>query len=75
MLGLSDFPTRLQCANESAMKAAFFAWRARERGEDVGAFTAEELKSCMENAAPGSPDLTGAFSALRLSSHSTYKRV
>lgn len=47
------------CANESAMKAAFFAYRARERGQDVGAFTKEELSSCMENQKPGSPDLCG----------------
>jgi len=31
-------------------------YRRRERGED-GEFSAEEMESCMRNAAPGSPDL------------------
>jgi 4-aminobutyrate aminotransferase/(S)-3-amino-2-methylpropionate transaminase len=43
-------------ANETAYKAAFMYYRRRERGED-GEFSAEEMESCMRNAAPGSPDL------------------
>ncbi|GAA5884589.1 hypothetical protein JCM6882_005309 [Rhodosporidiobolus microsporus] len=43
-------------ANEGALKAAFMAYRARERGEGAS-FTEEELKSCMDNASPGSPEL------------------
>ncbi|GAA5967256.1 hypothetical protein JCM11641_000491 [Rhodosporidiobolus odoratus] len=43
------------CANEGALKAAFMAYRARERGE--AGFSEEELKSCMKNESPGSPDL------------------
>ncbi|GAA5932625.1 hypothetical protein JCM1841_000315 [Sporobolomyces salmonicolor] len=46
------------CANEGALKAAFMAYRARERGEaKVDGFTQEEMSSCMKNASPGSPDL------------------
>ncbi|KAK4050167.1 4-aminobutyrate transaminase [Microbotryomycetes sp. JL201] len=45
------------CANEGALKAAFMAYRARERGEDQS-FTAEELSSCMKNQAPGAPELS-----------------
>ncbi|KDN50858.1 GATA_USTMA 4-AMINOBUTYRATE aminotransferase (GABA-AT) [Tilletiaria anomala UBC 951] len=44
------------CANENAFKAAFMAYTARQRGSDAE-FTPEELKSCMKNEAPGSPDL------------------
>ena len=44
------------CANETAYKAAFMYYKARERGSGV-AFSAEELSSCMKNQAPGSPDL------------------
>lgn len=52
------------CANENAFKAAFMAYRARERGETAGGkdgkvdFTQEEISSCMKNQAPGSPDLS-----------------
>lgn len=58
------------CANENAYKAAFIAYRARqrlERGESSadapdlplpGKFSAEDNASCMRNAAPGSPDLS-----------------
>jgi 4-aminobutyrate aminotransferase/(S)-3-amino-2-methylpropionate transaminase len=45
------------CANEGAMKAAFFTYRAKERGEGVQ-FSAEEMSSCMKNEAPGSPELS-----------------
>jgi len=45
------------CANEGALKAAFFAYRQRERGGGLTQFSAEELKSCMNNSQPGSPDL------------------
>lgn len=45
------------CANETAFKAVFMAYRARERGEDVN-FTPEELDSCMRNQKPGAPDLS-----------------
>ena len=65
--GLNNLFTQMcgSCANEGAMKAAFFAYRARERGENAS-FSPEELSSCMKNNAPGSPDLsvmsfTGAF--------------
>ncbi|GAA96828.1 uncharacterized protein L969DRAFT_87968 [Mixia osmundae IAM 14324] len=57
--GLSNLFTMMcgSCANEGAMKAAFIAYRARER-KDALAFTSEDLSSCMKNAAPGSPDLS-----------------
>lgn len=41
------------CAVEGAMKAAFLARRARERGSDVE-FTKEEIDSCMANQKVGS---------------------
>lgn len=44
-------------ANETAYKAAFFYRRARERGFKTP-FTADENATCMENATPGSPDLS-----------------
>ncbi|BGP46713.1 4-aminobutyrate transaminase [Rhodotorula kratochvilovae] len=45
-------------ANEGALKAAFMAYRARERREaGVEDFTSEEMSSCMNNASPGSPEL------------------
>lgn len=43
-------------ANETAYKAACMYYRRRERGEGAE-FTAEEMSSSMNNAAPGSPDL------------------
>lgn len=43
-------------ANELAFKAAFMLYRRRERGEGVE-WTEEEIASCLQNAAPGSPDL------------------
>ncbi|KAL2105686.1 hypothetical protein VUR80DRAFT_7924 [Thermomyces stellatus] len=43
-------------ANELAYKASFMLYRRKQRGEQVG-WTEEELRSCMDNAAPGSPDL------------------
>lgn len=44
------------CSNENALKAAFIRYMARQRG---GASpTAEDVASCMQNAAPGSPPLT-----------------
>ncbi|GAA6013661.1 hypothetical protein JCM8202_000767 [Rhodotorula sphaerocarpa] len=47
------------CANEGALKAAFMAYRARERGQagQMQDFTPDEINSCMKNASPGSPDL------------------
>lgn len=45
------------CANETAFKAVFMAYRARERGEGVS-FTPEELDTCMRNEKPGAPDLS-----------------
>lgn len=47
------------CANEGALKAAFMAYRARERGQEkVEGFTPDELSSCMKNQAPGAPTLS-----------------
>lgn len=47
------------CAVEGAMKAAFFAYRARERSaQGVTGFTDEEMSSCMKNQAPGCPELS-----------------
>lgn len=50
------------CANETAFKAAFMAYRHRQRkaeGSSAGGeFSPEELSSCMTNSAPGSPDLS-----------------
>jgi hypothetical protein len=47
------------CANESAFKAAFMAYRHRQREETHQIeFTAKEMSSCMNNQTPGSPDLT-----------------
>ncbi|GAA5903431.1 4-aminobutyrate transaminase [Sporobolomyces salmoneus] len=46
------------CANEGALKAAFMAYRARQRGEtQQEGFSAEEMSSCMKNSSPGTPDL------------------
>ena len=39
------------------MKAAFFAYQARQRGENAS-FSEEELSSCMKNEAPGAPELS-----------------
>lgn len=44
------------CANETAYKAAFIYYKARERGSEAD-FSAEELQTCLKNEAPGSPDL------------------
>lgn len=44
-------------ANETAYKAAFMYKRAQERGYNT-AFSDAELKSTMENAQPGSPDMS-----------------
>lgn len=43
-------------ANELAFKAAFMLYRRKQRGETVD-WSEEEIASCMNNAAPGSPDL------------------
>ncbi|KAH6646289.1 4-aminobutyrate aminotransferase [Truncatella angustata] len=43
-------------ANELAFKAAFMLYRRKERGEGVE-WTEEEIKSCLNNSKPGSPDL------------------
>nr|ANM86821.1 4-aminobutyrate transaminase [Stygiella incarcerata] len=55
--GLSHVFTAMcgSCANESAFKAAFMAYRHRERGGKP--FSEEELSSCMHNKEPGSPKL------------------
>lgn len=52
------------CANENAFKAIFFWYMDKQRGDHPPA--EEDLQSCMENKAPGSPPLTilsfrGAF--------------
>ncbi|KAL3317175.1 hypothetical protein Ciccas_004168 [Cichlidogyrus casuarinus] len=44
------------CSVENAFKAAFMAYRKRERGSEE--FTQEELESCMHNAEPGAPKLS-----------------
>jgi 4-aminobutyrate aminotransferase/(S)-3-amino-2-methylpropionate transaminase len=47
------------CANETAFKAVFMAYRARERGSsEPSSFTAEEMESCMRNQSPGAPSLS-----------------
>lgn len=72
--GLDNLMTTLcgSSANENAFKAAFMAYRARERNhaeftqEELGAYLpclftlsrANALDSCMVNQKPGSPDLT-----------------
>jgi len=43
-------------ANELAFKASFMFYRRKERGHGVE-WTDEEIKSCLDNAKPGSPDL------------------
>lgn len=43
-------------ANELAFKASMMLYRRKQRGEGVE-WTDEEVKSCIENAKPGSPDL------------------
>lgn len=45
-------------ANETAFKAAFMAYRQRERGSRDAPFTQEELDSCMVNQKPGTPQLS-----------------
>ncbi|GAA5915183.1 hypothetical protein JCM6882_001131 [Rhodosporidiobolus microsporus] len=72
-----DQLTTMQCgssANEGAMKAAFLAYAARRRGN--ADFSAEELESVMNNAAPGAPQLSvlslkGGFHGRMLGSLST----
>jgi 4-aminobutyrate aminotransferase/(S)-3-amino-2-methylpropionate transaminase len=43
-------------ANELAYKAAFMLYRRKERGEGVE-WSEEEIKSCLNNSKPGSPEL------------------
>lgn len=43
-------------ANELAFKAVFFNYQSKKRGFE-NPFTAEEEATCMENEAPGNPDL------------------
>jgi 4-aminobutyrate aminotransferase/(S)-3-amino-2-methylpropionate transaminase len=43
-------------ANELAYKAAFMLYQRRARGDGVE-WTSEEISSCMDNEAPGSPQL------------------
>ncbi|KAJ4313168.1 4-aminobutyrate transaminase [Fusarium piperis] len=62
-------------ANELAYKAAFMLYRRRERGEGVE-WSEEDLRSCMDNLKPGSPDLaimsfTNSFHGRGLGSLST----
>ncbi|KAF9163113.1 hypothetical protein BGX21_009254 [Mortierella sp. AD011] len=45
------------CSNETAYKAAFMYHQRRKRGMNTPA-SADDLSSCMRNAAPGSPDLS-----------------
>ncbi|KAI9750758.1 MAG: hypothetical protein M4579_006315 [Chaenotheca gracillima] len=45
-------------ANETAYKAAFMWKRRQERGGPDVEFTADEISSSMNNAKPGSPDLS-----------------
>lgn len=45
-------------ANETAYKAAFMYRRRRDRGGPDVEFTAEEIKSAMDNKSPGSPQLS-----------------
>jgi 4-aminobutyrate aminotransferase/(S)-3-amino-2-methylpropionate transaminase len=58
--GLNQLVTTLcgSSANETAFKAAFMAYRQRERGGPDVAFTKEELDSCMVNQEPGTPQLS-----------------
>lgn len=76
--GLNQITTLMcgSCANEVAYKAAFMLYAQRKRGGPQVAFTAEEMTSCMKNAAPGSPHLSilsfeGAFHGRLLASLST----
>ncbi|KAL7420598.1 4-aminobutyrate transaminase [Cryptotrichosporon argae] len=57
--GLDHIVTTLcgSSANENAFKAAFMAYRARERGDDAS-FSQEELDSVMNNQEPGAPKLS-----------------
>lgn len=58
--GLDNLVTSLcgSSANETAFKAAFMAYRQRERGSRDAGFTEEELESCMLNHSPGTPKLS-----------------
>ncbi|EDP55325.1 4-aminobutyrate transaminase [Aspergillus fumigatus] len=44
-------------ANELAFKAAFMAYRRKQRGPDNQSWSTRELETAMKNQAPGSPDL------------------
>ncbi|KAI8099174.1 4-aminobutyrate aminotransferase [Halteromyces radiatus] len=44
------------CANENAFKTAFMYQAAKKRGDKD--FSLDELTSCMNNQAPGSPDMS-----------------
>lgn len=44
-------------SSQTAFKAAFMAYRNRDRGDPL-AFSPEEMQSCMKNAEPGSPQLS-----------------
>ena len=62
------------CANETAYKAAFIYQRRKARGNSD--FSPEDLASCMDNKAPGSPDaailsFTGGFHGRMFGSLST----
>eukprot|EP00002_Diphylleia_rotans_P031750 TRINITY_DN6611_c0_g1_i1.p1 TRINITY_DN6611_c0_g1~~TRINITY_DN6611_c0_g1_i1.p1 ORF type:complete len:493 (+),score=103.45 TRINITY_DN6611_c0_g1_i1:49-1527(+) len=56
--GLDNIFTAMcgSCANEIAFKAVFMAYQQKRRGDRIN-FNEEELKSCLKNEAPGSPDL------------------
>lgn len=55
--GLSHINTVMcgACANETAYKHAFMAYRRKVRGDDN--FSQEEQQSCLRNQPPGSPKL------------------
>ncbi|MBW0461955.1 hypothetical protein O181_001670, partial [Austropuccinia psidii MF-1] len=57
--GLNQLFTMMcgSCANEGALKAAFFSYRQRQRGDEAVDFSDQELRSCMNNHIPGSPNL------------------
>ena len=55
------------CANEAAYKVAMINYAQRKRGGPIEPPSAEELASCMNNQAPGSPDY--AIMSLKSSFH------
>lgn len=55
--GLNEVATMMcgSCSNENAFKAVFIWYQTKVRG---GPPTEEDMKTCMENKAPGSPNLS-----------------